>query len=205
MKKTTVIFGLLGLSHFSIAQQTRFIDDPQASYKQAKEYFQREQYSLAYPLLKDLALKQREPDITNQAIPYQEIKYYTIVCALKQNEKGAVEKAKNFIDLEDNEVRTQMMGFHLAEYYFRQQNYPEAIPLYEHADIANLTNREIADMKFHLGYAYFTNKQFDKAKPMFDAIRQMKDDPNYIDANYYYGFLSFYDKNTGMHWTHLLL
>lgn len=194
MKKTTAIIVLLGFSQFSIAQQSRFLNDPQASYKQAKEYFQREQYSLAYPLLKDLQLKQREPDIINQAIPYQEVKYYTVVCALKQNEKGAVAKAKDFIDLEDNDVRTQMMGYHLAEYYFREQNYTEAIPLYEQVDIANLTNREIADMKFHLGYAYFTNKQFAQAKPMFDAIRQMKDDPNYIDANYYYGFLSFYDK-----------
>lgn len=194
MKKTTAIIALLGLSQFSIAQQTKFLDDPQASYKQAKEYFQREQYSLAYPLLKDLTLKQKEADITNQALPYQEIRYYTIVCALKQNEKAAEQHAKNFIDLEANEARTQMMAFHLAEYYFRQQQYAEAIPLFEKADIANLSNREIADMKFHLGYAYFTGKQFDKAKPMFDAIRQIKTDPNYIDANYYYGFISFYDK-----------
>ncbi|WP_276486117.1 tetratricopeptide repeat protein [Paraflavitalea pollutisoli] len=194
MKKSTAIIALLGLSQFSIAQQTKFLDDPQASYKQAKEYFQREQYSLAYPLLKDLTLKQKEADITNQALPYQEIRYYTIVCALKQNEKAAEQNARNFIDLEANEARTQMMAFHLAEYYFRQQQYAEAIPLFEKADIANLSNREIADMKFHLGYAYFNAKQFDKAKPLFDAIRQIKTDPNYIDANYYYGFIAFYDR-----------
>lgn len=194
MKKTTAIIALIGISHFSVAQQTRFINDPEGTYKQAKEYFQREQYSLAYPLLKDLQLKQRDIDLTSKAIPTQELKYYTTVCALMQNEKGAIEKAKDFIDLEDNESRTQMMGYHLAEYYFRQQDYSSAIPLYEKVDVANLSNREIADMKFHLGYAYFTTKQFDKAKPLFDAIRQIKSDPNYIDANYYYGFLSFYDK-----------
>jgi tetratricopeptide (TPR) repeat protein len=194
MKKTTAIIALIGISHFSVAQQTRFINDPQDTYKQAKEYFQREQYSLAYPLLKDLQLKQRNIDLTSQAIPTQELKYYTTVCALMQNEKGAVEKAKDFIDLEANEARTQMMSYHLAEYYFRQQDYSSALPLYEKVDVANLSNREIADMKFHLGYAYFTTKQFDKAKPLFDAIRQIKSDPNYIDANYYYGFLSFYDR-----------
>jgi TolA-binding protein len=194
MKKTTAVLAFIGLSYFSVAQQTAFISDPQGTYKQAKEYFQREQYSLAYPLLKDLQLKQREIDLTSKAIPTQELKYYTTVCALMQNEQGAVDKAKDFIDLEDNEARTQMMGYHLAEYYFRQQDYTSAIPLYEKVDVANLTNREIADMKFHLGYSYFTNKQFDKAKPLFDAIRQIKTDPNYIDANYYYGFLSFYDK-----------
>lgn len=194
MKKITAFIILVSFVQLSIAQQTRFINDPQGIFKQAKDYFQREQYSLAYPLLKDLQLQQREPDRTSQAINAQEVKYYTTVCALKQDERGAVDKAKDFIDLEDNAARVQMMSFHLAEYYFRQQDYPKAQALYETVNIGNLSNREIADMKFHQGYAYFTAKQFDKAKPLFDAIRQMKDDPNYIDANYYYGFLSFYDK-----------
>jgi TolA-binding protein len=194
MKKITA-FCVLALSiQGSIAQQTRFINDPQGTFKQAKEFFQREQYSLAYPLLKDLQLQLRDQDRTNLAITAQEIKYYTTVCALKQNERGAVDKARDFIDLEDNTPRVQMMSFHLAEYYFRQGDYAKALELYEASNIENLSNREIADLKFHQGYAYFNAKQFDKAKPLFDAIRQMKDDPNYIDANYYYGFLAFNDK-----------
>ncbi|MBO9631694.1 MAG: tetratricopeptide repeat protein [Chitinophagaceae bacterium] len=194
MKKFTA-FCVLALSiQGSIAQQTRFINDPQGTFKQAKEFFQREQYSLAYPLLKDLQLQLRDQDRTDQAITSQEIKYYTTVCALKQNERGAVEKARDFIDLEDNTARVQMMSFHLAEYYFRQGDYAKALGQYEATNIENLSNREIADLKFHQGYAYFNAKQFDKAKPLFDAIRQMKDDPNYLDANYYYGFLAFNDK-----------
>lgn len=194
MKKITA-FCVLALSiQGSIAQQTRFINDPQGTFKQAKEFFQREQYSLAYPLLKDLQLQLKDQDRTDQAITSQEIKYYTTVCALKQNERGAVDKARDFIDLEDNTARVQMMSFHLAEYYFRQGNYAKALEQYEATNIGNLSNREIADLKFHQGYAYFNAKQFDKAKPLFDAIRQMKDDPNYLDANYYYGFLAFNDK-----------
>lgn len=194
MKKITA-FCVLALSiQGSIAQQTRFINDPQGTFKQAKEFFQREQYSLAYPLLKDLQLQLRDQDRTDKAITSQEIKYYTTVCALKQNERGAVEKARDFIDLEDNTARVQMMSFHLAEYYFRQGDYARALEQYEATNIENLSNREIADLKFHQGYAYFNAKQFDKAKPLFDAIRQLKDDPNYLDANYYYGFLAFNDK-----------
>jgi tetratricopeptide (TPR) repeat protein len=194
MKKTTAFIIFIGVFHFSIAQQTRIINDPQADFKLAKEYFQREQYSLAYPLFKDLQLAQREPDRSNHAIKYQEVKYYTTVCALKQGEEGAVQKASDFIALEDNAPRVQMMSFHLAEYYFRQLEYTKAIELYETVNIDNLSNREIADMKFHMGYTYFTQKQFDRAKPLFNAIRQLKEDPNYIDANYYYGFIAFYDK-----------
>ena len=196
MKKVTVIITFLGLCFFSIqAQQTHFLNDPEGAFKQAKEYFQREQYSLAYPLLKDLELQQRETDRSNTAIGYQEIKFYTVVCGLKQNEKGAESKAVDFIGLEDNEARVQMMSFHLAEYYFRQNDFTKAIDLYDQVSIDNLSNREIADMKFHQGYAYFTVQRFDKAKPLLNSIRLLQDDPNYEAANYYYGFISFYDKN----------
>ena len=90
MKKTTVLLYLLALTGLLQAQQTSQFTDPQLAFRQAKDYFQKEQYSLAYPLFKDLDLMQRAPDRSNHAINYQEIKYYTIVCGLKQDEKGAV-------------------------------------------------------------------------------------------------------------------
>ena len=90
-----------------------------------------------------------------------------------------------------------MMSFHLGEYYFRKQNFPKAAQQYEQTNIANLSNKEIADMKFHQGYSYFTMQKFAQAKPLFNTIRTMKDDPNYMDANYYYGFLSFRDRQYG--------
>ena len=195
MKKPSIVL-LAAIFSISIsAQQTKIFDDPQETFKQAKEYFQKEQYSLAYPLLKELQQSIKERDKANDAIISQEIEYYTIVCALKQNENRAEENAKEFIDVEKNTARVQMMSFHLAEYLFRAQRFDDAIQLYEQANIANLSNHEIADMKFHQGYAYFTMQQFTLAKPLFNTIRQVKDDPNYIDANYYYGFLSFRDRN----------
>ncbi|MFL5811275.1 MAG: tetratricopeptide repeat protein, partial [Flavisolibacter sp.] len=107
------------------------------------------------------------------------------------------EEALEYIDFTKNNPRVQMMSFQLAEFYFRQNRFTDAVALYEQANISNLNNREIADMKFHQGYSYFTMQQFAKAKPLLDAIRQVKEDPNYIDANYYYGFIAFRDRNYG--------
>lgn len=195
MKQALILLLTVGLSFLLSAQQTRYINDPQASFNQAKEFFQKEQYSLAYPILKDLRLRLRETDRSNDALNYQEIRYYTTVCALKQNEERAVQQAHEFIDIEDNAARVQMMNFHLAEYYYRQQDYPKAINGYENVNIANLSNAEIATLKFHLGYAYFTAQRFNQAKPLLNTIRQMPKDPNYLDANYYYGFIAFYDRD----------
>jgi len=183
---------LLGFSSF--AQQTAYYTDPQAEFRQGKEFFEHEYYSLAFPIFRDLNYSLRETDKSNNSVEYADIRYYYLVCALEQNDKTAVTAAEDYIELENNAPRVGMLSFHLAEYYFRQQDYNSAVKLYDHAEIDNLSNREIADLKFHEGYCYFTLKQFDNALPLFNAIRQLPQDPNYVDANYYYGFICFYQK-----------
>jgi tetratricopeptide (TPR) repeat protein len=111
------------------------------------------------------------------------------------NDSTAEPLAQEFIELEHNTARVQMMGFHLAEYYYRKRDFNKAQNYYQSTNIANLSNREIADMKFHQAYGFFVMQQVDKAKPLFNAIRQLPKDPNYLDANYYYGFISFTEKN----------
>src|SRR3954468_13437410 len=195
MKKLCLPILCLILSTVVIAQQTFSITDQQNKFNEAKEYYQKGQYNLAYPIFKELQQSLRETDKVNNTIISQEINYYSIASALMENETRAEQDALDYIDLTKNNPRVQMMSFQLAEFYFRQQRFSDAVGLYEQANIPNLNNREIADMKFHQGYSYFTMQQFARAKPLFDAIRQMKDDPNYIDANYYYGFIAFRERN----------
>lgn len=193
MKNKSLFAIAILLNTCAFSQQTRFYTDPEITFKEAKEYFQKEQYSLAYPLLRELKQSVRETDKVNRTITVQEINYYTIVCALKQNESRAEQEAQEFIDVEKNTARVQMMSYHLGDFYFREQKFADAINQFEQTNIANLSNREIADMKFHLGYSYFNLQRFAEAKPLFNSIRTIKDDPNYMDANYYYGFLAFRD------------
>lgn len=197
MKKLFVLAIVTVSVSAAFSQQTSFYSDPNAKFKEAKEYFQKEQYSLAYPLLKELQQAVKETDKVNHSVTVQEISYYTTACALMQDESRAERQAIDFIDLEKNTARVQMMNYQLGEYYFRRQDFHRAAERYEQANIANLSNKDIATMKFHQGYAYFTLQQFAKAKPLFNTIRTMKDDPNYLDANYYYGFLAFRDKQYG--------
>src|SRR5687767_14817396 len=197
MKNPSLLVVAILFSTVVFSQQTRYYTDPEQKFSEAKEYFQKEQYSLAYPLFRELLHDVKETDKANTAVTVQEIQYYTTVCALKQNEGRAEDEAQEYINIQKNNARVQMMSFHLAEYYFRTERFGNAIEQYDQTNIANLSNREIADMKFHQGYSYFNLQNFAKAKPLFNSIRNLKDDPNYIDANYYYGFLAFRDKEYG--------
>ena len=185
---------VLAMQTHPFAQATLANMDPDADFKLAKELYQKEQFSLAYPLFKNIA----DGNYPNSKLPVStqlEAKYYTIVAGLKMNESTAAAAARTFINEEHNEPRIQMLSYQLSEYYYRNQQFENALTYYEKAGIDNLSNRDIADMKFHQAYGYFTLQQFEKAKPLFNAVRQIPSDPNYIDANYYFGFISFYEKN----------
>jgi len=193
MKRPILPFFLL-LCFFSQAQQTFWLTDPQATYKEAQELYQKQYYSLAYPIFKQLRQDESARPQLYETFGFENIQYYNLVCSLNQDDSTAVNPAVIFIEKDNNAARDEMLGYHLAEYYFRHGNYEVALKRYESSGIENLSNDEIATLKFHKGYAYFIRKNFDLAKPLFDAIRQLPKDIHYIDANYYYGYICFYQK-----------
>ena len=192
--KITVTFLFSAMLLFANAQYTMVNNDVDASYKLAKDYFMNEQYSLAYPIFKNLYNNGVDKSNFSTTVNLEN-KYHYIVCGLRLNDASAARKAVDFIDLEQHEPRVQMMAFQLGEYFYRQQQFSDAIAYYKKTGIENLSNTEVAFLKFHKAYGLFTLKQFQEAKPLFNSVRQIPSDPNYIDANYYYGFISFYDKN----------
>lgn len=192
-RRFSILFFAAVLSLSAQAQFTKANDDPDTDFKLAKELYQKQEFSLAYPLFKTLYAN---PATSSIPVTIQtESKYYSIVCGLELRDETAEQAAIEFIDLEHDEPRVEMMSYHLAEYYYNKKDFSTAVTYYEKVAMDNLSNSEIANMKFHLGYAYFTMQRFNEAKPLFDAIRQIKNDPNYVDANYYYGFIALRDKN----------
>lgn len=188
---------LLGLV-FSIctlqAQPSAIHTDPDAKFKQAEWYFTHEQYTLALPLLRELQQDLRNPAADPQSLNTDEIHYYLYASQLLDDENDAVEPAKEYINSVNNQARVQQLSFYLGDYYYRRKDYAKSLAYLESAGIANLSNEDIAKEKFELGYAYFSEKQYDKAKPLLDAIRQVPGDPHYVDANYYYGYIAYADK-----------
>lgn len=192
-RKLILYAAVVAFSTSANAQYTKANNDPDADFKQAKELYQNNQFSLAYPLFKTLYNENK--GISSIPVSMQEeAKYYTIVCGLEMKDETAETKAVEFIEIDHNEPRVEMMSFHLGEYYYSKMNFEEAVKYYERTSTDNLSNDEISNMKFHQAYSYFTLKKFNDAEPLFDAIRQIPNDPNYVDANYYYGFIAFSKK-----------
>ncbi|MEI8058845.1 MAG: tetratricopeptide repeat protein [Ferruginibacter sp.] len=183
-----------GLFFAVTAQPTHTVTDVEKKYKDAKELFVKEQYALAYPLLK--ALKEKYPDnsVSNHTYINDDVDYYYIACELKLQLAVAEDEARHYIDVVANEPRRQLMGYYLAKYYFTKDDFNNAINYYKRAGLENLSNEEIANAKFERAYCYFNLKQFAEAKPLFNEIHQLPGNKYYYAANYYYGFISYYNR-----------
>ncbi len=176
------------------AQPTHTITDSERKYKEVKELIAKEDYAFAYPLVKELKKMYPAYNSTDHAYINDDINYFYVVCELKLLQDIGKEDAEIFINSVSNEPRRQIMSFHLAHYYFLKNDFENAIINFDKAGYDNLSNEQIADAKFEKAYAYFNLKQFNQAKPLFDEIHQLPSNKYFIPANYYYGFISYYDK-----------
>jgi TolA-binding protein len=190
MRKIFVSIIFLGITLSLHAQFNNWSTIQNDKFIQAKNYYQSERISLAFPLFYELQQSIQTADKSSQSIKTQEINYYTNACRLMLNDRTAEKPSIDYIATEQNNARRQMLSFHLAEFYFRNSEFDNALAYYEKTTEANLSNKEIASMQFHAGYIYFTNKNYEQAKPYLDAIRLNEGDPNYYHANYYYGFIA---------------
>ena len=129
-----------------------------------------------------------EPDNT---IWKEEARYFLVLSGLKTDENGCAEAARKEMGITTNPNYSQRISFTLAQYYFRHNELTNAIPLYESAGMNNLDNTEISDAKFELAYCYFNNQEFDKAEPLLQSIREIKEGKYYKEGNYYYGLLAY--------------
>lgn len=193
-KKSVLLLCATALSFTAFAQPTNAVTDPEKKYKDAKELYVREQFALAYPLLKELKAQYADNTISDHTYINDDVNYYYIACELKLQQPIAEQEAKQYIEVVNNEPRRELMSYQLAKFYFLKDNYSDALNYYERAGLDNLSNEEIADAKFEKAYCYFNLKQFAEAKPLFDEIHQLPSSKYYIPANYYYGFISYYDK-----------
>jgi tetratricopeptide (TPR) repeat protein len=196
IKKIILSFSLVFLLSFFVkSQTTKVYNDLDEEFKLAKEWYQKGDYSLAYPIFKKYYLNDKIASNFPEHLQ-TETSFYYLANALNLDDALVVGDAVKFIEVSEAQVaRQQTLCFVLAKYYFRQKQYASAIDYFTKAGTENLSNQEIATMQFQKAYAFFATKQFNEAKVLFNSISQIPNDANYIDANYYYGFICFFDKN----------
>ena len=197
MVRLILAVGLVLGSYVSQAQQSLIVQDPYLyqQFKDARQWFDAENYKLAYPVFKSLEMALNAEQLISQELYVEELKFYKLACELTENNPSAEPIARAFMASTAASITKAQLAFYLGSYYFRQQNYGAAAEAFEKASVSNLNNNQVATLQFQHGYSLFTQRQFAKAKPLFQSVRQSESSPYYIESNYYYGLIAFGDKN----------
>ena len=173
------------------AAQATLVDvDPAAQFKRAVATFQQGAYAVAQQQFEDIIHQIEYFQQTNRALDAEDARYYDAICALQLHQPDAEKRVIDFIQHTSSLPRRQLASFYLAQYYYQQHRYREAIPYYVSAGIDQLSNDQIAEAKFQLGYCYFYQKDFTHAAPLFADVKGVEG-PYQIPANYYDGFIAF--------------
>lgn len=198
VKKNRLRIILCCLVPFSaFSQQTFITKDSYQRYQDARQWFQQENYRLAYPVFKEVEkkLESSPSERINEQLKLEEVNFYCIASELMQQNAGAEVHAKSFLAAHTSESLKGQLGYYLGMYYFYKQQYPEAIDAFDKSSDANLDEGQIVNSKFAKGYSYFTQKQFTSAKPLLAEVKDDNSSRYYVDANYYYGLIAFNDRN----------
>lgn len=121
------------------------------------------------------------------------LRYMKAYALLQQDHPGAADSARAFLnDYRFYPAYTQRVAFALARHHFRKRELHAAIPYYEMASSANLTNKELTAANFERAYCYFNNREFQKAEIYFATVIDIPG-KYYAPANYYYGLLAYHN------------
>ncbi len=155
------------------------------------ELYRQEHYAVSGQTAADGLTKQDRTVASQNASAAEKEKFVVAASAVNTDAKDAAHIAENTLNSLVNPSLHQRLAYNLAKYYFRKDKFADAIRYYEQAGVNNLDNDEVGDQKFELAYCYFNNQQFDKARPLFSYIKDLKDTRYYMAGNYYYGLLCY--------------
>ena len=184
---------LVVVTNNSFAQETEIYTERNVHIKKGLELVDVKNYQSAQTEF-ELAFNESKKHLDNfQVVINDMAEYYYAYCAYKLDAPNVEILYKNYIKKHHETAYRRKAYFDLGNYYFEHKNSAEALKWYEKVDRDLLTNTELLHYKFNIAYTYFKKKKFMEAKPLFAAIKNAKN--KYQEpANYYYGFISFYDK-----------
>jgi TolA-binding protein len=180
---------LLGLSQLS-AQQTVIYDEPDVSFREGQELFDKEKYGAAQE--KFLNVVSRLQGNPSELLAQSE--YYSAMCSLELFHNDASYRIVQYVRNHPEHTRVYLAWYQLARYYFRFKDYDRAMAAFEKVDQYKLNDAEKAEYQFKAGYCYFMKEDLEAAKKAFFTIKD-GDSKYAAGATYYFAHICYLEKN----------
>jgi len=115
--------------------------------------------------------------------------YYVANCAIRTNQSGADVLMERFVVDYPTSRKQNQAYIGVAQYYFAQGNYPQALEWFEKVDENNLSNNDRDQYNFQKGYSFFSSKNKKEATVYFNKVANSAEYGS--QAKYYLGFMAY--------------
>jgi len=149
--------------------------------------FKDKQYQSAQILFERVKQEAKEIDVKADCA------YYIATCAIRLNQSNADELMEKFVSDYPTSSKQNQAYKEVAQYYFEQGKYPQAMEYFDKVDESSLTYEEQEKFNFQKGYAYFTSKNKKEATNYFNKVVNSKEYGS--QAKYYLGFMNYETDN----------
>lgn len=168
------------LSFGLMAQKTEVIKEPVRVLSDAKTLFNQQKYAAAYQLYVNYIDLNRQNRDANLSEAY----FYKAISAANLENNDADKQIREFLALFPNDAKKNEAYFNLANFYQKQNNYKEAIDIYQEIEVGSLTKEQKQEYNYKLGYCYFNLGEYENAKTNFAAVKDAKS--KYSSPSTYY-------------------
>ncbi|MBF2708391.1 tetratricopeptide repeat protein [Flavobacterium soyangense] len=115
--------------------------------------------------------------------------FYIANCAIRTDQAGADELMEQFVSDYPTSRKQNQAYIGVAQYYFAQGNYPQALEWFDKVDEGNLSGNDRDKFNFQKGYSFFVSKNKKEATAYFNKVVNSAEYGS--QAKYYLGFMAY--------------
>nr|WP_317632091.1 tetratricopeptide repeat protein [uncultured Flavobacterium sp.] len=115
--------------------------------------------------------------------------YYSAQCAIRLDQYGADALMEDFVVNYPTSSKQMQAYLEVANYYFNQNSYPQALKYFDKVNENNLSENEKDKYYFQKGYVYFTSKNKKEAERNFKKVSNSAEFGS--QAKYYLGYMAY--------------
>jgi tetratricopeptide (TPR) repeat protein len=189
MRKLSMLYFLLPLAGITSVsgQQSEIYTHKLSEYDNAILLYKDKQYQAAQILFD--RVKQSNNDHEVQA----DCAYYIANCAIHLNQSNADELMEGFVADYPTSTKQNQAYIEVAQYYFEQGKFPQALEYFDKVDESSMSNGEIEKYNFQKGYSFFSANRKKEATTYLTKVLNSKEFGS--QAKYYLGFMAYEGDN----------
>ncbi len=196
MKSSNLWILMLGilLPLLSYGQRTAVYIESNASFKKGLEFFDQGIYSMAQAEFEKVLKRESPANEPDFRIVRKKAELLYAQSAVRLNKPEGKKLMMDFVRSQRPDPTANTALLELANYYYNDRNYDEAIQMFAMLDTRGMGEAERQEIQFKHAYCLFATKRFDEARAKFAALSNVQG-PYHDDSNYYYGLTAFYGEN----------